>query len=142
MSRVRENWSCHHQGCWDEQSTPGMEGLFQKRSGPNWDGLGFRGCKSTEGHLKIWSLIAFGKIEVGKGLMGAHGLIKVFCGNKMGDAPGMSELVGHGGMALRTGVRRGFMHWIMVPWNREISVCFTYTRGFQGEEWDKCSKDF
>lgn len=39
---------------------------------------------------------------------------------------------------LRTGVRMGYMHLIMISQNEE-----KYTRGFQGEEeWDKCSKDF
>lgn len=51
--------------------------------------------------------MAFGKIEVGKGLMGVHGLIKVFCGNKMGDAPGMSELEGHGGHGIENWCEKG-----------------------------------
>lgn len=45
---------------------------------PGWAHLGSWGCKSTLGHLKNRTLIAFGKSEVGKGLVGAHWLIKVF----------------------------------------------------------------
>lgn len=71
--------------------------------------------------------------------MGAHWLIKVFVvlGIKWEMLQECLSWWDCKAKALRAGVKKGYKHLITIPWNKE-----KYTGGFQGEEWDKCSKDF